>query len=462
MCAAVVAGFTACSDSEDIPQVGGETQSGLLTINFKDPATYADDSNNSITEERELRDVTILVFNTQGVCKVDTTITLSELNTTNPGDQQAAINKYKVVNINVPLGLHNVYAGLNLTSGAADKMRETLATNNGVTKYVNLGTATVPAITEINKLSAPGEFPMFSTDVKTINIQPTPASGVNPNHVEIPLDRMVAKITVRKGSDFSAPASLKAAGATFSATDVKWSVGHLNGKIYPYAKANNGQDPNFDYNGSLAAAAGKTYRQQNFVNDFNTLPPAVHTAWKGFDYDVDDNNKVVSERKAKYAPENNSLQKRKGECTYTAIKAKFAPDKIFTFKSGDTAPQEVTSGYTPNINGTETFYVVRHTQIYYFRSTTDANLFRQYLNNSDIHVEAFSGQYCFYHLFMNKGITNRNNFYDIQLNKFTGLGYPQGEIDDNNVDQPVDGQGLLDVTIDINPWVLVPEDYDLE
>ncbi|MDR1402068.1 MAG: Mfa1 family fimbria major subunit, partial [Tannerellaceae bacterium] len=405
----------------------------------------------STDDERKFNTVTIIVFNTQGLCKVDTTVTL-----TSGGTQTD--NQYKAVDINVPLGFHNVYAGINLTSGDAEKMRETLKTTSGVTKYVNLGTATAPAIAEIQKLYATTGFPMFSADVKPTNILPTPAGGSTPNKIEIALDRMVAKVTVRKNTTFTGTA-LAAAGATFSSTDLNWSLGNLNGKIYPYGKANNGQDPNYDYTGSLKDAAGKTYCTQNFVNDFSTA--GAYGSWTGLASTVDENGTDVKLRKAKYAPENNSAQKRKGESTFTVVKAKFAPDSVATFKTGNTAPV-MDKTIKPTLSGTETFYIVRSTAVYYFKDKTEADNYKTFLGVSEIKVEEFKGQFCFYHIFMNQGITSRNNYYDIQLNKFNGLGTPTGELTDDEIEQTVDNKGLLEVTVSINKWVIVSENHDLE
>ncbi|MDR0748838.1 MAG: hypothetical protein LBF62_04625, partial [Tannerellaceae bacterium] len=209
MCAAIVAaGFTACSEEvTPIPEPNGgeeEAQTGLLTINLMDspPATYApgDEDTNSTDSERTVRDVTILVFNTQGKCVVDTTIALQALTVVGTAKE----NKYKAANINVPLGNHNVYAGINLT----DAMKSTLGvkgTFDGVSQYVWFGDdADTPTVDGIRVLYAANEFPMFASEVvQPIKIVPQPDGQAEAeNKVTIPIDRMVAKVTVRKGTSF--------------------------------------------------------------------------------------------------------------------------------------------------------------------------------------------------------------------------------------------------------------------
>jgi hypothetical protein len=464
MCAAVItAGFTACSETEVIPGPGGEepTETGLLTINFSDPTpmTYAsgDVDGNATDDERTVFDVTILVFNMQGVCKVDTTIPLAGLT---PGTTGTG-NTYKA-NIVVPLGNHHVYAGVNLTSDMKSKLG-VKGTSNGVMQLVNLGTATVPDLTEIGKLYTAGKFPMFSSEDRLVNIEPKPAT----NPVTIPLDRLVAKITVCKGTAFNTNNmdNLKASGAIFSQS-INWSVGNLNGKIYPYGKANFGQDPNYDYSGKLLDPNGGPvdYVKENFKNDFNTTDNTNYSAWTGFTLFADENATAAASRKAKYAPENNSALKRIGESTFAVVRAKFAPEKIYTYTTGDPAPVEVTTGYTPDTTTFETFYVVESTQAYYFRAAADAQAY--VADNPSAKMKTYLGQYCFYRLLLGKdkdekGLTLRNRFYSITVNKFTGLGTPKAEIPDEELDNTGDNQGLLDVTITINQWQTIEQDADL-
>jgi hypothetical protein len=465
MCAAVVAaGFTACSEEVNpINPEPDETETAILTVNFKNPTTYAAD-NNATDAECKVNNVTIFLFNAAGVCKVNTTLDMTQVgNGTNPNEYTARIE--------VPLGRHSVFAGVNLTKGSAEKMVETLIKSYGFDLPVDLGPKDAPTIAGIQELYTADNFPMFSDNVQGINIVPTPATGQNPNTVDISLNRMVAKITVRKSSTFDTDqANLQADGATFKAADVTWAMGNLNGKIFPYAKANenNGQDPNYDFAGELKSPAD--YIAKNFKNDFATTD-AKYSDWDVTAFvAIDDNGTTVKSLKSKYAPENNSKQKRDGETTFAAVKARFAPDKIYTFDvSVNTTPQEVaTTGYTPSLNEDKTYHVVRSTKTYYFADEDQAKAYKTFLespeggNQKGIRVETFYGQYCFYHIFMGSRTTNRNNYYDITLNKFNGLGTPTGEVDDEDVDNTGDNKAQLDVNIVINPWNPVSEPTDLE
>jgi hypothetical protein len=466
MCAAVItAGFTACSEEVTPIPVGGEggTERGILTINFKNPTTYAADDK-AKDSECTVKNVTIFLFNSAGVCKVNTTLDANQLT---PGTA-ANVNEYEA-QIDVPLGLHTVFAGVNLTTGT-DKMLETMGTAYGFDKFVNLGTVNVPSLAAIKELSADNAFTMFSDNAKTINIVPTPAGGSVKNEVTLSLNRMVAKVTARKIATFATDqANLKADGATFNADSVKWTVGNLNAKIYPYGNANNGnrQDPNYDFAGPLKGTTGADYMSNNFINDFVTTAPD-YAAWDVATFEsVDISTADINTRKSKYVPENNSLQKRKGESSFMVVKAKFAPDKTYTFdKDADSAPKEVASSggdFTTNL----TYHVVRYTQTFYFADANKAmaDAYVKYLTDvqgqQGIKVETFYGQYCFYQIFMGKSITTRNNYYDITLNKFTGLGNPKGEIDEEDVDQTDDNEAKLDVTILINPWSYVTENHNL-
>jgi hypothetical protein len=468
MCAAVIAaGFTACSEEVipiPEPPIEGEAQTGLLTINFMDsaPVTRAsgDEDINSTDAERKVRDVTILVFNTQGKCVVDTTIVLANLTPNTVG----STNSYKAANINVPLGNHNVYAGINLTTTMKTELGGK-GTFDGVSKFVWFGTdASTPTVDGIKVLCKADEFPMFSSDVvQPIKIEPQPEGTTTAvNTVTVPLDRMVAKVSVRKGAAFSGN-NLKAAGATFSDA-AKWALGNLNGKIYPYGKANYGkanygQDPNYDHTGKLSDPAGKAYCAANFVNDFMTSTNPGVTAWTGFTMAVDENATAVLSRKVQYAPENNSKQKRLGESTFVAIQVKFAPDKVYTYAVTDPAPKEI-SPYTPSLTGEVTYYVVEAAgSVYYFNANADATAYATAVSSS---VKTYYKQYCFYHLLLGKGTTDRNQYYLLTLNSITGLGTPTGEIGDEDVDNTADDKALLDVTLTVNEWVVDETLHDLD
>jgi hypothetical protein len=473
MCAAVItAGFTACS--EDVTPIptppAGPTETGLLTITLQKPTTYATDANATVVESK-INDVTILVFTPQGVCKVDTVVDMSSVT-------QASDNVYKVVNINVPLGDHDVYAGVNLTNGGANKMRAILGSTYGVKQFVNLGPVDVPTPAEIDSLYAPNKFPMFSADVKPVSIKATLPSGDVPdeNKITIKLDRMVAKFTVHKNAAFTGD-NLKAAGATFSQSLVAWDLGNLNAKIYPYGKAIvTKDDPNFDFGdptdaafpGILISNAGKEYRAKNFINYFNTT--GAYASWTGFATVANESttSSTPTTRNARYAPENNSLRKRKGESTFVVVRAKFAPDKVLEFKPGATTPTEV-QPYQPDPAKEVPYFVVTGGgQIYYFATDADADQFKGILEaqGHTVTKTPYYGQYCFYRLFVGKDKDKsnvwRNYFYEVRLDKITGLGTPTGEIPDEEVDETGDNKGLLEVTIDVNPWIFVGDDFVLE
>jgi hypothetical protein len=465
MCAAVVAaGFTACSEEVNPigPESGGTTETGVLTVKFANPTTYADEEK-AIPFESNVKDVTILAFNSAGACKVNTTIDKDKLTPDGNGGYKATIE--------VPVEQLNVFAGINLKSGTINAMIATLETQYGFDKAINLGTVTEPSLAAIRELSAPNAFAMFSDNFKHVNVDPNTS-----NPVSLSLDRMVAKITVRKKSTFDDADNYKADGAIFAApntlADVTWAMGNLNGKIYPYAKANeeNGQDPNYDNKGQdlkIPTGGVVDYVKENFINEFKT-PNDNYGAWDTDSFVVvDASDKVVNERRAKYAPENNSLKKRKGESTFTAIKAKFAPEKTYTFDaSSNTVPQEVAS-YTPNLGQNLPYYVVRASKTYYFADKPQADAYVTFLTGAgqSAKVETYLGQYCFYHVFMivnDVRVTNRNNYYDLTLNKFNGLGTPTGEIDEEDVDDIDNAKASLDVTISVKDWTWIEGDSDLE
>jgi hypothetical protein len=456
MCAAVVAaGFTACSEEVNpINPEPDETETGLLTVKFVNPATYADPTDNGTADETAIRDVTIFVFKPSGL-EIEKTFLFAELE-----------NGTKAAKIAVTLGDRTVYAGINLTDQMKAKLRET----NGFNNFVSLGTTDAssnkftPTIAEIQNLYKAKEFPMFSAEVKSVTIVPVPTGGSN-NEVTIALDRLVAKITVRQGSEFLLPDNLTADGAKFDPA-VTWDMGNLNGKIYPYAKANGGKDPNYEYTGSLIDADGLDYRATNFVNNFDKTTNSLQQGYKGYSTTVDLYSTVIGSRKANYAPENNSLGKKGHETTYASIRAKFAPTQVYTYTAGDPEPK-VATGDVPNIANSDPFFVVTYTQTYYFRDKDQAEAYKAEListgKKTNAEVKPYVGQYCYYPLYlgMDKRETQRNHYYDITLNKFTGLGDPTGEIPEEDGDQPADKSSLLDVTISINPWTVDSGDYPL-
>ncbi|MCC8035938.1 MAG: fimbria major subunit [Rikenellaceae bacterium] len=156
----------------------------------------------------------------------------------------------------------------------------------------------------------------------------------------------------------------------------------------------------------------------------------------------------------KYTPENTNQETLQRETTYASVRAEFIPE-YFTTANGDLVANTSSSA--------KSFWVVKLDQTgetYYFDNDTDADTFAT--NQGSVSDEYKSG-YCYYNLFLNPNgnfQTLRNNFYQLRITSITGLGNPNPE-DGGNEEKPVTRPANIYVDVDIQPWTVVLDDYDL-
>lgn len=309
---------------------------------------------------------------------------------------------------------------------------------------------------EINKLADPTNgFIMFNESYPNV----TPASNLYENkadaeshHIFIPVNRVIAKAAV-----FTSP-TFKVNGGG-SMTDLKFGWRNLNNQFYFIQDTRNGLIKNYNWN-SYA------------IQDFSRGTDAISV------YGNTDTPSTFS-----YAPEN-AFQYISGtsnidETTFISISGAFSPAQIIVAKnSSPTVGSDFEIQANTEPAGT-TFYVVRTDDkiTNYFTDGATAEKYAELCAADAAGMPAFHGEYiladntytngiCYFHVFVNKDAVSpqapyniyRNQYFKININSIQAPGNPSDNFDNN---KPIQPNSWIAVDIDVIPWEVIEEDYDL-
>ncbi len=422
ICSAFAAGFTSCSKDDatgtnTIPE-GKET---YMTVSISNPAgTYAADPN-AREDEQIISTVDVFIFDASGILKSKDSLGVADFSTSN--GTAVGIKKIKTTT-----GAKKVYIGVNLP----------VSVKKTITSLASLNTAlSVPA----KDLYGPGDgvngwtagnsalgYAMGSSIIEKTFVEE--AGGIVPeaNKISTQVKRFVAKIEVLYG-------------LTTSQID----GGSIGGLYCTIKNRNNSmflaqnvvsasplvvKDPNWEGWGTGYTAASfdspSFYLGESFVSDL--YPEAV------------------------YVLENTSKSHLQGETTYAQICALFTPDHLLSWDG----TQFVDLG---SMGGG--FYLVDYQGQHYYclnYGTADELISRNNLTGATI--TGYGGE-CYYNIFLGKSQgynIYRNDYIKATIKSIKGIGAPDPFLNPNN---PVETDTNIDVTIDIEPWTVIENDYDL-
>lgn len=402
------------------------------------PKTYASTDPTATDDEIELRTVTVLIY---------------RATTLGTFEYEAAKN-FTIADFEPVTGTPDTYklkdaSKISTTTG---KVRLMVAMNYpGVAALPTSGSLTdldsiVYTITSVDDLIDDG-FAMFSV----IPVEANLVTDASQNTVQVPVKRMVAKVTVQEKIVRSSGKIMSEGGEL---TNLKFALGNLNRSIYAKQQWV-GSSPN-------VVVQDKNWSSYTAPSDFFTISDYTLSSPLYQDVNLISETNINSLSTA-YAPENTAETcALNGEnMTYISVRAQYAPK---FFSNADGTPK------ADNTDPAKTFWTVGTTDgaIRYFDAVNDATIFEGNNAGSKLSDEYTDGL-CYFRAYINKsGAVDptipgnkvnaydvlRNNYYRAVLSGIKAPGYPtdKGDIKEDT---------SLDIEVIVNPWQPVEDEYDL-
>lgn len=450
MAAALVLGFSSCSNDDEIDGGGNEVGKGqptTMSVSIKTPSvpgTYADDVN-ATDDEIDMQTVAVLIYEKNAM----NAYILEQVEALVRADFAAALTSpdtyTSTKQINTTIGDKKIFVGMNLPAGLT---LPTVGTN--LATLENL----VHTMTAKNDLSAANNFVMFSGEAQNVTLvaETTPGTTPTANTLTLPVKRMVAKVTVQDDIARDHNGDIVSQGGWL--TNLESALGNSNKTIYPLQKRVGAapfhiEDAN--WNGASWNA-----------NDYFGIATTDYQA-------LDANNATIDGVGATpilqpmYAPENTADNFRTdgNNLTYISVRAKYVP-AFFCDANG--ASKGANTNATPAVS----FWVVTENNgdIKYFDVEADADTYQAATAGSVKSLE-YVGGFCYFRAYMNKNATSdlagaqvakydflRNNYYKAVIKSIKAPGAP---VDSGDVKEPT----TLIVNVEVEPWALVVENHDL-
>jgi hypothetical protein len=419
---ALMAGFSSCSNDEDVVGGGkvtpGEPTSMELRISFENPGTYGTADPNATADEAAVKTVSVFIFDyatNKLVSRGD--LVAADFTQTASGSKDLYVASKKVT---TTTGLKRIYVGVNLPAEFQ------MAIGQPFSKLTEAVNTTVANLT-----SSTNGFAMFSADERnTPLVAPTDASYQVANTVTVRVERLVAKVAVQA----SGTLSLASGGGVLS--NLEFCIGQSNKKMYrfKFLDMSNVKDPNWD---TYEAADFETFSDYVAINSASVA-----------------NNIDLT---AKYATENTSKLALEKEVTYASVRARFVPGQYLD-GTGAVKPG------TPVIGTTFWMVSLNDGTKNYFDVSSEADAY-VLLHAADGAVKSpeYTNGYCYFTLFLNpKGKYNviRNSFFKATITKIVAPGNPTP--DPLNPTDPVKIPTDMTCNLEVLPWTLISDNYELE
>lgn len=417
MATALVAGFSSCNNDDDNSGIGVSGKDTGLKISIPSPKTYADE--NATDAEQTFNSAHVFVYN-GGTLETDKSFSIDDFKL----ESGNFVMKEPMI---VKSGQKNIFVGLNLTDDDVAAVKAGLHASYATT---------VAAITTTNG------FAMFN--INHVNNFSFLLKENDENPITVKVERWVAKVSARVSDKINDEAS----GAKIS--DFSFAMGNVNMKMFPMQKLGAGtlvEDPNW----SLSDTEVENAIGKEFINEFGTNDSTIISAFTP----VNAPNTEIKDRKNKYVLENTTSNPRKGDATYTCVRANFVP-KVYHKYENDILTVATSPGSVP-----DSLFVVETVtgETYYFTVKAEANAFKTAKNAK---IETYKKGLCYYYLYLggdDSYSTLRNNFYDQLITKVNSLGYPDPYPVDPTT--PLSKETQLTVEVEIQPWTVVPSSNEM-
>ncbi len=443
---ALTLGVAGCSKDDNggpgdgVIEPGKPTAMEVTIYAPRAPQTYAADDANATDAEIEMRTLNVLIY---AETSLPGHFILEKSAALTRGDFETALNSPDTYvmkdasKIATMTGNKKLYVVVNYPGTLP-------AVGDPLTNLPNLEYALVAA----NDLSSNG-LAMSSVEEKAVALvaETTPGTTPTANKVTIAVKRMVAKVTVQENI-------LRTNGQIEShdgvLTNLSFALGHANKSIYAFQKKVGTpivvQDPNWT-----------SYSAGNFFNisDYSS----TSTEYRAVDLAATPTLSL----KTAYVPENTAATYNVDgdNLTYISVRAQYQP-KFFCDATG--------TSKGPNASAAKTFWVVVHSDgsILYFDTVTEAGTYQGATAGATMSAEYTDG-FCYFRAYINKnGVADgnilgsvaakfdvlRNNYYKATINSIKAPGKPT---DVGTVTE----ETTMICDIEIQPWALVADGYDL-
>lgn len=412
--AVLAAGFTSCSNDDDITGNGGNPiQTGkatTFTLSIAQPKTYAADPNATV-DETKMNTVDVFIFNDADVFEKRERLNGSDFTPSTSNEYTA--NR----TIATTVGAKKIYVGVNLS----DELARDVASR---------GLTAIQQVSSANDLMNPTNgFAMFNkvASIATF-VESTDPTASTANKVSATVARLLAKVSVEKG----AALKYNVLGGTVS--DLQFSLSNITKLYY-----------------MLPSVSG--YSPANTLNDFYK-----EDTYKA----VNASGTAITAGNVSYALENASAQSLEGYSTYASIRAKFLPSKVVKLATAGNGASGLVSETTPATP--QTFYVVVNAGVkYYFLSQADAVDYNTEINGGSAStMVAYTDGYCYYKAYLNPAVDYniyRNNLYKVNITAVNGVGEGGDNITDPT--HPISKPTNITVDIVVEPWVENTQDTEI-
>lgn len=410
---ALIAGFTSCSNEDDLTgNAGNPTPSGkatTFTLSIAQPRTYATDPNATV-DETKMNSVDVFIFNDADV--------LEKRERMNGSDFiQSTDNEYTADRtIATTVGAKKIYVGINLSDDLAREV-------------ASKGLAAIYKVSSANDLmNLANGFAMFSKVASSATfVEATDPTASTANKVSATVARLLAKVSVEE----SATLKYNILGGTVS--DLQFSVSNITKQYFMLPSVS-------------------SFSPANTLADFYK-----ENTYKA----VNANGTTITTGNVSYALENASAQNLEGYSTYASIRTKFLPSSVVKLNTAGDASSGlvgVTAPTTP-----QTFYVVSNAGVkYYFIDQTDAVAYDANINGVTPTITTYENGYCYYKAYLNPALDYniyRNNLYKVNIKAINGLGESKDVIVDPN--HPIAKPTTITVDIIIEPWTENSQDVEI-
>ncbi len=453
----VAMSFVACSNEEDPINAGGDGNENSnasdayaafsISVPFSEAITRATDD--GVAKENTVTSLHVFMYDV--VAPYAPTVAEFSVSGGTLGLKQGTSNVWETSKaIKTKKADKHIFVGVNLNN---DIVKEITSTGFGAFNYREFA-QTVAQLTDGTNgfVMFNDKFPVVTPENALFDTE-TEAEAA---HIQLSVDRTVAKAAVFKGSGF-----VVNGGGEMSNLSYGWR--NINSKFYFVQKVDGGVIKDYNW-------------------DHFTVP--VDYFVRGTD-EIAVNDNGVAATEFSYALENTfdySPSITVDEATYLSVSGNFRPDKVIALKGGVSTPQTgadfetVNNSSAPNSN----FYVVRTNDgvANYFAddavATAFANLCIAGANGMpsltgpyDVSNYTYIGGKCYYHVFVNANATAapyapfnvyRNQYFKVTINSIQAPGNPGDNFDDG---KPISTDAWIAVDIEVNPWNLIEENHDL-
>lgn len=403
--AALTAGFTSCSNDDDLTGNGGNPipsgKATTFTLSIAQPKTYAADPNATV-DETKMNSVDVFIFNDIDVLEKRERLSGSDF-TQSPDNEYTADRT-----IATTVGAKKIYVGVNLSDDLARKV-------------ASEGLTAIYKVSGSNDLMNPANgFAMFSRAVSNATfVEATDPAASTANKVSATVARLLAKISVEE----SATLKYNVLGGTVS--DLQFSVSNITKQYFMLPSVS-------------------TSSPANTLADFYK-----ENTYKA----VNANGTTITAANVSYALENASAQNLEGYSTYASIRAKFLPSTVVELNTPGNGSSGLVSATAPATP--QTFYVVSNAGVrYYFIDQTDATAYDGEINGATPTITTYENGYCYYKAYLNPAANYnifRNNLYKVNITAVNGLGQSGDDIIDPT--HPISKPTNITVDIVVEPWV---------